>query len=591
MSGSTVKPQRPGMERFRMILPAAALAALLLLYLGSLGGVPLFDGDEPRYGQAVREMRRNQDWLTPTYNGEHRFQKPVLIYWCMLLATALLGFNEAALRLPAALSLIGLCLLIYRFAADRLGARPAFIAAGFLAFSPQSVILGRAATPDALLTLAISAAMLSFYAAYSAEEEHSRLPAYLFWLFLSIAVLAKGPVGAALPLAGCAALTLWNGDLRRAMRRAHWGPGLLIFSVVALPWFLLMYVLHGTGFTGFFFGQEHLGRFTRPMEGHSGPFFYYAAALLIFAFPWVLLLPAALLGRRDLFGLRGAADEEGRIIRFAVAWALPVLILFSISRTKLPHYIYPAYPALALLAAAGWMRLGRCSATLQQRAARAGFAAAALLGALAAALPAAAGRIDLSSRLAWGAALLLVLTALGLTGAGFSLTAGNLRCAQIRLTSGVAAACLYLALFLAPAIHARVSGAPVALGRAAAARSDIDAVGTWRTDHSAFIFYADRVKIDELKGKDELQAWRGVREGGLLLSGKGSLYDLPAAHEPVAVHDRLALVRLAPQPAARAAPAGRSPRSLSRSASPSPRGRRESAARPAAPSSDREPPG
>lgn len=371
------------------------LAAGVVFFL-NLGVPQLWDEDEPKNGACAREMLERNDWVVPMFNYELRTAKPVLLYWFMMSAYELFGVNEFGARFWSAVLGIGTCLLAYgigrRLFQPAVGLWSALILAAALMFGVAS----RAATPDAPLIFFSTLALALFVYGLPASVMNVRdVPSqdpqlsacnslrqaipnawsiyFLMYGAMALAVLAKGPVGVALPtliimgylwlrhrnsqLATTQSVTYrsWMWELARQLSPvAIWRIGwvlrpltaILMVAVIALPWYVWVgWRTDGAWIEGFL-GKHNVGRFVQPLEGHSGPIFYYVIAVMIGFFPWSIFLPLAcfrLWQRLRNPALRTVGDE------FCAAWAVIYIGFFSLASTKLPSYVLPAYPALALI--------------------------------------------------------------------------------------------------------------------------------------------------------------------------------------------------------------------------------------------------
>jgi 4-amino-4-deoxy-L-arabinose transferase-like glycosyltransferase len=542
------------------------LLAAGLVYLTGLGATPLFDGDEPRYAQACREMLARRDWLTPTFNGELRFQKPILIYWLILAAYSAFGISEFSARLASALAAVALAAVALRFLTRHIGRGPALFAAATLALNPQAMILGRASTPDALLCLFTTLCLLAFYEGYTGEDAPARRGYFLFWMFGALALLTKGPVGIGMPVLIALLFALTEGRLRAMVRQCRPLLGLLVVLGIAGPWYAAMILQHGARFTSFFFGKEHLGRFTQAMEGHSGPPYYYLLVLPLLYFPWSGLLPAAAVRIAQTFrrGKNLEADPAARLGRFALLWAGVVVTLFSFSSTKLPHYVYPAYPALAILAALCWRSLAEGKLSRRER-----LGSLLPVAGLLAALAAVAGLAPaLASRLHFLPGLGASALAVGLAAAGlgaFGLRALH-RGRALPSIAGLGLAALllngYLALAVAPPANDRLFGGIVRLSRRASTLGPDAAYHLWRIESSAAVYYWGRPGVAQrARGERLLREWARRPTPTLLLVRSKNLDQIRSRVEHLATDGEFTLVRVkrAPPPGARPAGAAARP--------------------------------
>ncbi len=383
------------------------LAAGIVFFL-NLGVPELWDEDEPKNAACAREMLERNDWVVPMFNYELRTAKPVLLYWFMMTAYKMFGVSEFGARFWSAILGIGTCLLTYgigrRLFQPAMGLWSALILAAALMFGVAS----RAATPDAPLiffsTLALAIFVWglprvgwvsrpvrmgsdgpgdpSYESKYSALRQHipQSWSTYV-WIYaaMGLAVLAKGPVGVALPtliMMGYLWSRNWNtagsvsGGSEVAQPSSRWTrlrklaralcpdviwrvgwvlrplTAIAIVALVALPWYVWVgWRTDGAWIAGFL-GKHNVSRFVQPLEGHSGPIFYYVLAVLAGFFPWSLFLPLAcvrLWQRLRDPALRTPGDE------FCASWAILYIGFFSLASTKLPSYVLPAYPALALI--------------------------------------------------------------------------------------------------------------------------------------------------------------------------------------------------------------------------------------------------
>ena len=329
------------------LLLALALLALLAFWTVGLGQAPLLDVDEGAFAEASREMLASGDWGHTTLNGSDRFDKPILVYWLQAASLALLGPSEVAVRLPSALCGWAWGLALAAFAAPRWGRPCAACAAALLATSLGPMLIGRAATADALLNLLLTLTLLDLWRWLEAEPQAAPATAALRRAFAwtGLGLLTKGPVALVVPLG---ALLLWAvaggrtaGSRLRPGLRDRWAWALLIG--LSVPWYLYALARHGGAFVEGFFLHHNVERFAATLEGHGGSPAYHLVVLPLLLLPWtpLLLPPLRALGRTW-------RDERQR---FLLAWAAFVLLFFSLAATKLPHYALYGLTPLVLLAA------------------------------------------------------------------------------------------------------------------------------------------------------------------------------------------------------------------------------------------------
>lgn len=362
-------------RRQAWLLWTLAMAALFLLRLGA---APLFDVDEGAFAEASREMLASGDWLHTTLNGRDRFDKPIGVYWLQASSLALFGVNELAVRLPSALCGLAWVLALAGFARPRFGDATAMFAATALGSSLGVLLIARAATADALLNLLLVLTLLDLWRHLeSASGRPWALRRAALWAGLG--VLTKGPVAVLIPFATLL-LWLWRQQGWRAVLPGLWRilaePGALaLFFLAWAPWYAYALQRHGFAFVDGFLLQHNLQRFSSPLEGHGGGPLYYLLMLPLLSLPWTPLLAAALLRLRRSW--------QQPLPSFLICWGGFVLLFFSLSGTKLPHYV--------LYGLTPWLLLGALSLPVLTRGWRLALAVSAaglallLLGLLAAA--------------------------------------------------------------------------------------------------------------------------------------------------------------------------------------------------------------
>ncbi len=314
------------LERFlgdrRTILFAAAVAILWGFWTA-----PLVDLDEGAFTEATREMIESGNYTSIYLNGEPRTDKPILIYWLQAASVHLFGLNEFALRLPSVLAGLMWLWVLYRFARRHTDGATAGVAALLFTLSIGVGLMTKAATADALLNLFIALTMFEIYSHFR-EPSPTRLRRIFVWIGLGF--LTKGPVAVVVPLLVSGLFYASYGRWREWLSLALHPPGLLIFVAIVLPWHIAVYLDSGWEFFRGFYLGHNLGRYSDAMEGHGGSVFYYVlvAPLIVLPFTGWLL---ACLGR-----LREALTQP--LDRYIWLWFFSVLLLFSFSGTKLPHY-------------------------------------------------------------------------------------------------------------------------------------------------------------------------------------------------------------------------------------------------------------
>lgn len=308
----------------------------------NLGGPSLWDIDEGNNAECAREMYESGNPIVPTFNFKLRTDKPALLYWLQMTSYHFFGINEFSARLPSALAALVVVLLTYEMGRRMFGAGAALLAGLILISTVLFCGAAHFANPDALLCACTLGTLCLFWSDYERGGDR--------WLVLTgltagLGMLAKGPVGLVLPTAVIGLFLLWQRQLHRMFRPALlWGT--LVFTLVAVPWYAWVGAETRGQFLNGFFLQHNVNRFLEPMENHRGPVIYYLLILLVGFAPW-----------SSFFALTGwhvwtHKREQGAIdarYRFLFCWIVVYLLFFSVSRTKLPNYVLPIYPALALL--------------------------------------------------------------------------------------------------------------------------------------------------------------------------------------------------------------------------------------------------
>ncbi len=324
---------------------------LLLLVLASLR--PLAVPDEGRYGEIGRWMLISGDWLTPRLNGIPFFHKPPLLYWLDAISLASLGVNELALRLVPALH-AGLMLSALYLAASTISteviARRAVL---MLGTSLGFLVGGQYVNHDMLVATWIGLAIWCFAFAFMAGDKPHPGLARLGFLACALGMLSKGLIGIALPGVVLLVWLIWTHQFKKVLH-LPWFSGLLLFAVVALPWFVLAQRTYPDFFDYMFIGQQ-FHRYTAASYNNPQPWWFYLLSLVLLLFPWVFFALGQV-RRVTTMTLTCALGMEAAWWRLCWAWVLAILVFFSIPNSKLVGYILPVLPPLALLGALGWQR-------------------------------------------------------------------------------------------------------------------------------------------------------------------------------------------------------------------------------------------
>lgn len=342
---------------------------LVLLYSLGNWSLPLIDRDEPRFAEASREMRQSGDFIIPRLNGNYRFDKPPLIYWCQAAAFACLGENDFAARFPSALFAAAAAIVTAAWGARLYGSKVGFWAGLAFGTCLQVFIHARAGVADMpMVFFFLTASWTGWERSCNRDSGNPSSRALesqarrgnrgsgpeskaLWWCFyssLALGFLAKGPV-ALLPIFS-APLSAWINGTRYRLHVASALAGLLLTAFIVGLWGIpALWMTHGE-FFNVGIGRHVLMRSIEPMESHGGigvfgyfgllPF--YLISIFFSFFPWCIFLPGTI---RHLRGERGAPEN------YLLCTIAPVILVFTAVQTKLPHYILPCFPMLSILAA------------------------------------------------------------------------------------------------------------------------------------------------------------------------------------------------------------------------------------------------
>jgi len=331
-------------------------AAFGILFWG-LGSVPLTDVDEGAFAEATREMLARRDFISPWLLDAPRFDKPVLIHWAQMLGFALLGESAWGARLPSAIAGLFWLAAIAAWAVsvlEKFGRvqqeehRVAVYVWTLLigATSLGIMVIARAATADALLNAWLAWALLFLYRAiWPADEKVRRRHVRFAALCVGLGLLTKGPVAVLVPSASLGLAAVFMGAReRRYIARMLVDPWAWVILVgVSMPWYGLQFHAQGYAFIEGFFGQHNLGRFTDTMHGFSAGFWYYPLWIMVALLPWAPLVLRTVLGTITSLQLRSLP------CRLALANFIFVMVFFSFSATKLPHYVFYGLSGLLVL--------------------------------------------------------------------------------------------------------------------------------------------------------------------------------------------------------------------------------------------------
>ncbi len=338
-------------------LPILLLLAFVVLFItfDSLGHRKLANPDEGRYSEISREMAESGDFVTPRLNGLKYFEKPPMQYWATAISFKLFGLNEFSARLYTALCGLGCIFLITLLGWRLYDAETGLIAGLVLLSAPYFAVMNEIVTLDMGLTFWMTLAMTSFLLSqHTATDVQRRRLLWMAWAGMAGAVLSKGLIGIVFP----AATIFLYGLITRNFRlwaKLEWLRGLIIFFALTVPWFVLV-SLKNPEFPQFFFIHEHFERFLSDGHRRTEPWWFFIPLLFVGFLPWLVTLIPAMWHSWQAPGQLARWQQDSRDgafqpLKFILIYTLFILLFFSKSSSKLPAYILPFFPVMALVIA------------------------------------------------------------------------------------------------------------------------------------------------------------------------------------------------------------------------------------------------
>ncbi|MFH1709971.1 MAG: glycosyltransferase family 39 protein [bacterium] len=319
------------------VLLSILMGLSFFLFFYKLGAPSFFETDEVIYSQVAREIVRTGDWVTLHLFSKNWFIHPPFYMWLTAASSFVFGDNEFNTRLWNAIFAVGLVYVTYLLGKKMFKDGAVGLLAGYiLATSLQYILQARIAIFDIPLVFFEMLSLLFFF--YWIEDKLPRYY-YLFFLFMGLAVLMKGPVGVALPLLAIIPYLAFTGNLK-ALLNFRLLPGLMIACLAGGTWYTAETMIHGREFIDSVFGFYIIGRYLTAIEQHYGPWYFYVPVIITGFIPWISFLPYSIAcqwrKRTDNYNL------------FSIIWMGTVFTFFSIAGTKLPGYIMSFYPLAAI---------------------------------------------------------------------------------------------------------------------------------------------------------------------------------------------------------------------------------------------------
>jgi 4-amino-4-deoxy-L-arabinose transferase-like glycosyltransferase len=367
-------------------------------YFLRLWAFPLFDVDEPRYAEAAREMIESNNWITPYFNYEVRFDKPVFFYWLIAISYKIFGVSEFAARLPSAIMASLIVFAVFFFGRHFINRKYGFISALVTVSAIEMIGLARMSITDMTLSAFITFMLMTGFIAAHTPEPNKKYWWYAFYIFMGLGALTKGPVAPAMAVIVLGPYFLLTGKFIEVLKTCRLLTGFLLFLLVAAPWYILVIMENGQAYIDQFFLTDNLKRFTSTVSGHKGPIYFFLIVVAVGFIPWSTYLPYALYKYlQPVFGSYKKSKEPNTIEQcdlesgqcakmpafcpfiklynfvvsplvcsykgamidkqlnlFVLIWFFTIFIFFSLSGTKLLTYVLPLFPALGLIMGRLW---------------------------------------------------------------------------------------------------------------------------------------------------------------------------------------------------------------------------------------------
>ena len=339
----------------RIFLPLIILFTLCILF-AKLGTYPLVEPSDARYAEISREMFVTGDYLTPRLEGIKHFHKPPLLYWIVSVGYRFFGVNEWGARIFQGILALGVLLWVYLFGRRLYGKESSWLPPLLLTLTPGFLGAERNLTTDMLLLFLVTGALMFFYIYYLRKGKGKSI--YIFYFMSGLSILTKGPMGLIVIIPVIILFLLFEENISFLLEMKLLR-GTLIVLACSIPWYIVV-GLRNPGLFRYFLVEQVLQRASGVGMGHRHPPYYYLYFLPLLAFPWVFFIASPVMEFfRSLLSTKvfpqGVRGEKA----FLVIWTLFPPIFFSLTATKLPLYILPSLPPLALLASGRLLEISR----------------------------------------------------------------------------------------------------------------------------------------------------------------------------------------------------------------------------------------
>jgi 4-amino-4-deoxy-L-arabinose transferase-like glycosyltransferase len=354
-------------KKYSEVFVVIGLAIIFyLLFFYNIGNYELMDVDETRYVAIARDMFHSKDFLTLYLNGEFFFEKPPLYFWNECLSFFIFGgvINEFTARFPVALLGFLFSFMVYFTSKHWVDRKFGIFTSLVIATSLEFIILAKYAILDIVLTFYISLALVCYFATYFCKENHTKIYWWMFYIFIGLGVMSKGIPALAIPFGGAFICSLLTKNLKKLFNPKYFLTGIVLFSIIVLPWHIIMLKLHGGIFFFEYIVKHHLQRFINSAEiGRKQPFYYYFIILLWGFIPWILSMISVFIERfkniktnkfYEKYICFNDLDNTHKLIYMSWIFVFWIMLFFSTSSTKLATYILPIYYPLAIITGLVW---------------------------------------------------------------------------------------------------------------------------------------------------------------------------------------------------------------------------------------------
>jgi len=305
--------------------------------------VSLTNPDEVFYTLSAKEMQEHNTWMTPILFDQPQFEKPIMIYWLIRISLVIFfpSVNFAARFFPAIFAMIGILAVYFLALLGFKNEKKAFVSGLILMSCGLYIGLAKTVFTDMVFSVFILLALAAFYWGY-AKSAKKGISLVLFFVFMGLAVLTKGPLGFLIPFLTVVIFLLLKKEIKYIVCKGTlWG--ILFFIAISFPWYILMIKKYGESFTSEFFHNDHIRRLMEAEHISNDKWYFYPFSIIGCMFPWSLFLVAA------LFYLFKNIKKASPIQLFLICWIAVVFLIFQPAHSKLVSYIFPLFPALALV--------------------------------------------------------------------------------------------------------------------------------------------------------------------------------------------------------------------------------------------------